>query len=40
VIAEPGKTVLGCEVTIDELSLVVQNDPEQLRDWRVTGAGA
>jgi hypothetical protein len=38
VIAELGKTVPGCEVTIDQLSLVVQNGPEQLWDWRVTGA--
>jgi hypothetical protein len=38
VIAELGKAVPGCEVTIGELNLVVQNGPEQLWDWRVTGA--
>ena len=38
VIAELGKSVPGCEVTIDRLSLVVQNGPEQLWDWRVAGA--
>jgi 2'-5' RNA ligase len=37
VIAELGKAVPGCEVTIDRLSLVVQNGPEQLWDWRVAG---
>ena len=38
VIAELGKAVPGCEVTIGKLSLVVQNGPEQLWDWRVAGA--
>jgi 2'-5' RNA ligase len=37
VIAELGKAIPGCEVTIDQLSLVVQNGPEQLWDWRVAG---
>lgn len=37
VIAELGKAVPACEVTIDRLSLVVQNGPEQLWDWRVAG---
>jgi 2'-5' RNA ligase len=37
VIAELGKAVPGCEVTIDQLSLVVQNGPEQLWDWQVAG---
>ena len=36
-IAELGKSTPGCEVTIDRLSLVVQNGPEQLWDWRVAG---
>jgi 2'-5' RNA ligase len=38
VIAELGKAVPGCEVTIDQLSLVIQNGPEQLWDWQVAGA--
>ena len=37
VIAELGKAIPVCEVTIDRLSLVVQNGPEQLWDWRVAG---
>jgi 2'-5' RNA ligase len=37
VIAELGKAIPGCEVTIDRLSLVVQNGPEQLWDWRIVG---
>jgi 2'-5' RNA ligase len=37
VIAELGKAIPGCEVTIDRLSLVIQNGPEQLWDWRVAG---
>jgi hypothetical protein len=37
VIAEFGKAIPACEVTIDRLSLVVQNGPEQLWDWRVAG---
>jgi 2'-5' RNA ligase len=37
VIAELGKTTPACEVSIDRLSLVVQNGPEQLWDWRVAG---
>jgi hypothetical protein len=27
----------ACEVTIDDMSLVVQNGAEQLWDWRVAG---
>ena len=37
VIAELGRTLPGCEVTIDQLSLVVQNGPEWLWDWRIAG---
>lgn len=37
VIAELGKAIPACEVTIDRLSLVVQNGPEQLWDWQVAG---
>lgn len=37
VIAELGKGIPACEITIDRLSLVVQNGPEQLWDWRVAG---
>ena len=37
VIAELGKAIPGCEITIDQLSLVVQNGPEQLWDWQVAG---
>ena len=37
IIAELGKAPPSCEVTIDRLSLVVQNGPEQLWDWRVAG---
>jgi 2'-5' RNA ligase len=37
VIAELGRAIPGCEVTIDRLSLVVQNGPEQLWDWQVAG---
>lgn len=37
VIAELGRMVPGCESTIDRLSLVVQNGPEQLWDWQVAG---
>jgi 2'-5' RNA ligase len=37
VMAELGRAIPGCEVTIDRLSLVVQNGPEQLWDWQVTG---
>ena len=33
-----GKAFPGCEVTIDTLSLVVQNGPEPLWDWRPVGA--
>jgi 2'-5' RNA ligase len=38
VIAELGKATPGCEITIDRLSLVVQNGPEQLWDWQVAGS--
>jgi 2'-5' RNA ligase len=37
VIAELGKAIPGCEVTIDQLSLVIQNGPEQLWNWQVAG---
>jgi hypothetical protein len=37
VIAELGKAIPACKVTIDRLSLVVQNGPEQVWDWRVAG---
>jgi 2'-5' RNA ligase len=37
VIAELGKATPACEVSIDRLSLVVQNGPEQLWDWWVAG---
>ena len=37
VIAELGKAIPACEVTIDRVSLVVQNGPEQLWDWRIAG---
>jgi 2'-5' RNA ligase len=37
VIAELGRAIPGCEVTVDRLSLVVQNGPEQLWDWQVAG---
>jgi len=37
VIAALGKALPPCAVTIDQLSLVVQNGPEQLWDWRVVG---
>ena len=37
VIAELGKAIPRCEVTIDRLSLVVQNGAEQLWDWQVAG---
>ena len=40
VIAELGKTMPACEVTIDRLSLVVQHGPEQLWDWRIAGMPA
>jgi hypothetical protein len=38
VIAELGKAVPACEVTISEMSLVVQNGPEHLWDWHVAGS--
>ena len=38
VIAELGKSLPACEVTIDRLSLVVQHGPEQLWDWRIAGS--
>lgn len=37
VIAELGTAVSPCRVTIREMSLVVQDGPERLWDWRVTG---
>jgi len=37
VIVELGKSIPRCEVTIDRLSLVVQNGPEQVWDWQVAG---
>jgi 2'-5' RNA ligase len=37
VIAELGKAIPACEVTIDRMSLVVQSGPEQLWDWWVAG---
>jgi 2'-5' RNA ligase len=37
VIAELGQAVPACEVTVSQLSLVVQNGPEQLWDWRIAG---
>jgi len=37
VIDKPGKSIPRCEVTIDRLSLVIQNGPEQLWDWQVAG---
>jgi hypothetical protein len=37
VIALLGKAIPRCEVTIDRLSLVVQNGTEQLWDWQVAG---
>jgi 2'-5' RNA ligase len=38
VIAELGKTIPPCEVTIGELSLVVQDGPEDQWNWRVAGS--
>jgi 2'-5' RNA ligase len=38
VIAALGKALPACEVTIDQLSLVVQNGPEPLWDWHPVGA--
>jgi len=38
VIAALGRELPGCEVTIDELSLVIQRGPELLWDWRPVGA--
>jgi hypothetical protein len=37
VIAELGKALPACEVTVDTLSLVVQDGPEDLWNWRVAG---
>jgi 2'-5' RNA ligase len=37
VIAELGKTLPPCEVTIGEMSLVVQDGPEDQWNWRVAG---
>jgi 2'-5' RNA ligase len=38
VIAELGKTLPAAEVTIGEMSLVVQDGPEDLWNWRVAGS--
>jgi 2'-5' RNA ligase len=38
VIAELGKTLPACEVTIGELNLVVQDGPEDQWNWRVAGS--
>lgn len=38
VIAELGKTLPPCEVTVGELSLVVQDGPEDEWNWRVAGS--
>jgi hypothetical protein len=38
VIAELGKAMPACQFTIDRLSLVAQNGPEQLWDWWVAGS--
>ena len=38
VIAELGKTLPPCEVTISELSLVIQDGPEDQWNWRVAGS--
>jgi hypothetical protein len=37
VITDIGTAIPACEFTIDRLSLVVQNGPEQLWDWWVAG---
>lgn len=37
VIAELGRSLPACEVTIDTVSLVIQDGPEQLWNWRVAG---
>jgi len=37
VIAELDKAIPACEITVDAMSLVVQNRAEQLWDWRVVG---
>jgi len=38
VIAELGKALPACEVTIGAMSLVVQDGPEDLWNWRVAGS--
>ena len=38
VIAELGKTLPASEVTIGEMSLVVQDGPEELWNWRIAGS--
>jgi 2'-5' RNA ligase len=38
VIAELGKTLPASEVTISEMSLVIQDGPEELWNWRVAGS--
>lgn len=37
VIAELGRALPACEVTIDTMSLVIQDGPERLWNWRVAG---
>jgi hypothetical protein len=37
VIAELGKTIPACEATIEKVSLVVQDGPEDQWNWRVAG---
>jgi len=37
VIAELGRALPACEVTIDTMSLVVQEGPERLWNWRIAG---
>jgi 2'-5' RNA ligase len=38
VVAELGKTLPASEVTISEMSLVVQDGPEDLWNWRIAGS--
>jgi len=38
VIAELGKTIPPCEVTVGQLSLVVQDGPEDQWNWRIAGS--
>ena len=37
VIAELGTALPACDVTIDTMSLVVQDGPERLWNWRIAG---